>query len=259
MVSSELSNPPLPSRVELLQTLIARAPARARAELHQLLHQRSHAVLASLLERMPEVGPSIIAQVIEQAYQRPALPRPEVFDLIAALPVEHFLTTSYDPWLKEAVSQRSGSMPRVYVPGDAGALSQLDTDSPALVLMLHGDADRPATCVLTARDHRQLERGNPQFALAMQGLAAARSFLFVGYPPSGPDMASALDHWAALFAPRGAPPRHVMLGAGFSAADRMLLLDRGVQPVDYSPHDPDDHSLLPGVLRWLASPLHDQT
>ena len=251
-VGSGLSMPALPSWYAFLKSLIGRASPANQARWNDLLDKGRYLDVASLLEREPTIGKPIISQAIQRNFGRPKSPRPEVYDLVASLPAEHFLTTNYDPWLKQAVSRHVG-LPRVYIPADASSMADLDAGSPPLVLMLHGDADRPEHCVLSARAYRKLQHGKPTFKHAMRALAGQRTFLFMGYSLSDPDIAVVLDEWAEIFTPDGGVPRHFILGAGFSDIDRMTLLDRAVLPIDYSPGDRRDHSLLPQILRWLAT------
>ncbi|MCG8425331.1 MAG: hypothetical protein MJE77_46215 [Proteobacteria bacterium] len=94
-VGSGLSRPGLPSWSEFLDTLIGHASPTSQAELRDLLKSSRYLDVASLLERDPGVGRPVIAGQIQQAFRRPSLARPAVYDLVAALPTEHFLTTPH--------------------------------------------------------------------------------------------------------------------------------------------------------------------
>ena len=149
---------------------------------------------------------------------------------LAALPVDHLATTAYHPWLRDALARRLGHAPRVYVPDDPGGLADLGPASPPLVLMLHGDADRPATCILGEAGHRHLQH-MPAYRRAVASLMDQRTLLFVGHRQLDPDLAMLLDEWQGLF-PRGGPPRHWLLGSGLGRLAQRGLLDRGIEPVD---------------------------
>ena len=251
-VGSGLSLPALPSWRAFLTSMIDLAPASRQATLERYLDAGEYLAVAELLEREPSVGRSMVSTELERVFQRPKAQPPAVYDLVAALPTEHFLTTNWDPWLERAVGKRHPA-PRVYVPDDGAALADLDHTSPPLVLKLHGDAARPQTCVLASPDYRRLTHGQ-SFVQAMTGLAAHRRFLFLGYSLTDPDITHVLDSWAAIFAPKGGALRHVLLGAGIDEVTHMKLTSRSVMPVDYSPDDPNDHSALPDILLWLATP-----
>jgi hypothetical protein len=92
-----------------------------------------------------------VSSAIQRAYQRPTAPRPRAYELLAKLPVTQVATTNYDPWLRDALAARLGAVPRSYTPEDPGAFADLAPGSPPLVLMLHGDVDRPATCERASR------------------------------------------------------------------------------------------------------------
>jgi hypothetical protein len=249
----------LPSWDALLGRLIDKAPATERDELRAALDNQRYLDVADALESLPGIGRETIAALIRHEYQWPKLARPEIYDLLAALPVEHFATVNYDPWLKDAVSQAKGRAPRVYVPGDPGAFSDLLPGAPPLVLMLHGDASRPASCVLSGRAYRQLMYGNPAFEQGLRALLMQRQWLFIGTSLSDPDLLGLLEAWAEVFGYAGSvgAPRHFYLGAGLSTLAQRRLLARGVQPIAYGPAG--DHTRLPSVLRALASPLDDGT
>lgn len=235
-----------------LEQLIEKARPEDQAELRDLLQQRRFLEMASLLEYDIGIGPGGLAQHIQREFARPNKPAPEVYKLVAALPTDHFATTNYDPWLKNAVAAQVSGAPRVYVPGDHGAFTDIAPSSPPLVLMLHGDADRPDTCVLSQRAYRRTQY-LPAFRRGMEALAAQRTFLFVGHSLSDPDLVTVLEEWAEVFSPGGAGvPRHVLLGAGLDRATTLRLRELGVDPIEYGKGN--DHSALPSVLRFLATP-----
>lgn len=257
VVGSGLSSP-LPSWRALLLDLIRRAPAAERRLLRQKLGKDQFLEVAEALEGLSEVGPERIAEEVRRHYQRPTDARPTAYDLVAQLPVRHFATTNFDPWLKDAVAVHKNGVPRVCVPGDEGAFRELSVVSPLAVLMLHGDADNAERCVLSTRAYRRLVHGDAAFRDALQGLVAQRRWLFIGYSLSDPDILSALERWREVFGradSAGAPP-HFYLGAGLDRLREQWLLERGILPIDYGRHTAsatDTHRLLPAVLRYLIA------
>lgn len=255
IVGSGLSGRALPSWSKMLETLIDQAPADLQPEARDLLTKGHYLEVASLLEDSSE-GKARVLTFIRATYQRPSAAPPAAYDQVAALPVDHFATTNYNPWLKDAVARRLGAAPRVYVPGDPDAFSDLGPTSSPLVLMLHGDADRPGTCVLSQRSYRRVSY-QPSFRQALLALASQRAFLFVGHSLSDPDLVAVLEEWSEVFGGETQAPRHVCLGAGFSRATRLRLSALGVQPIEYGAGN--DHSQLPAVLAHLATPPHAST
>jgi len=111
VVGSGLSRS-LPSWGELLRALINVLPIEEQKEIDSLLSQKQLLQVAEHLEQSSKVGRAQIASMVAQFYRRPRQPRPAVYDSLVKLPVSHFLTTNYDPWLKNALSSRLREAPR---------------------------------------------------------------------------------------------------------------------------------------------------
>jgi hypothetical protein len=250
IIGSGLSLPALPSWGALLQQIIARAMgSEHRAELNELMKAGRYLDVADALEVDP--GAQVISQVIAETYQRPRVAPAPIYDLVAALPVTHVATTNYDPWLKDALARRLRTAPRVFTPEDRGAFTNIRPDAPSLVLMLHGDADTPDTCVLSQRAFRKLTHGTPAYRSGLAALASQRTLLFLGHSLTDPDLVTVLEEWIEVFGAARSAPSHVWLGAGIKPHARRRLLAMGVEPVLYG-DDPFDHGLLADVLRYLA-------
>ncbi len=108
-------------------------------ELREALGKERFGDIATTIESDLLLRPRLLAR-IQTLYSRPGAKPPRLYNLLAALPVNHFATTAYHPWLRDALAHRLGHTPRVYVPDDPGGLADLGPASPRLVLMLHGDS-----------------------------------------------------------------------------------------------------------------------
>jgi hypothetical protein len=249
VVGSGLS-PGLASWRGLLERLIDELPGvEEQQEIRELLGNGKYLEVATYLEGHPAVGRPRVISKIEELFRQPKSPRPGIVDQLVRLPVDHFLTTNYDPWLKDALAERLHRAPRVYGPLDDGAFNDCSPASSPLVLMIHGDADRPQTCVLSDVGYRQLSHGHAPWRMGMQQLMGYRRLLFVGYSLSDPDIVGLLDEWQAVFAPHGSATRHFLLDAKIKISRRNLLRQRGVEPIEH-----DDHAQLAEVLDYLATP-----
>ena len=204
--------------------------------------------VAGLLEGSPSAGPARIQAAIVRDFQEPKAPEPPIYAEVARLPTRHFLTTNYDPWLKNAVCRRLGKVPNLLLPSDGASLGHLDGER-AWVFHLHGDADKPDTCVLTARAYRRLLSGAPAWRRAVQSLLSNRHLLFLGTSLSEPHLDVLLGEFEETFQAKGGLRRHWWLGRSTNVVERHRLEALGIEVVDY-----DDHSLLSPILAWLAQP-----
>jgi hypothetical protein len=164
------------------------------------------------------------------------------------LPCDHYLTTNYDPWLKDALSNKLGVAPRIYGPTDPGAFADTLQGSAPLVLMVHGDADRPEGCVLSREGYSELFHGDQAWRKGMQALVSQRRLLFVGYSLQDPDLLSLLEEWKAVFDSAGGAMRHFVLTDKVSTLHAGKLRRLGVEPIAYG-----DHELLGALLAHLAT------
>lgn len=252
IVGAELSEPALPPWRSFLDRLIERTEGDLRAELDELRSGQRYLDIADLLESEVEVGRPLINQQIERFYQRPVVANPGgLHDLVAALPVTHFASLHFDPWLKEAVNRRYPAA-RVYSPGDPSAFSDLGSDSSPLVLMLRGDADRAEQCIISRAGYRRLMHGAPDYRQALLALASQRSFLFIGHSLTDLDLRHLLETWKENSGSIGAAPRHYVLAARVTHLARCQLPELGVLPIECRAQD--GTNLLPAVLRYLATP-----
>jgi hypothetical protein len=131
----------LKSWTALLDELVNFLPQAEQAEAREVLAQGKHVDVAGLLEGSPSAGPARIQTAIVRAFKAPNEPAPPIYAEVAGLPTRHFITTNFDPWLKNAVGRRLDQTPNVLLPSDAAALGHLDGEG-AWVFHLHGDADK---------------------------------------------------------------------------------------------------------------------
>lgn len=238
----------LPAFREMLVQLIGFVEDKGFAdEMRVALAEKRFHEVAEGLEASPGIGRARLTERIAALYKRPPGKVPPLFAQIAGLPVEHFVTTAYHPFLKNALAKKLGETPRVHVPSDVGALADLRVNSPPLVLMLHGDADRPETCVISETGYRSLIHGQA-YRKALSSLFSQRTLLFIGSADIEPDLALVLEEWQEIFAPSG-ELRHFLLGGAIARMTKQRLLHRGIDAIDLA----EGNGNLEQALAFLSS------
>ena len=238
----------LKSWTALLDELVSFLPLAKQAEVRASLKKGKYVDVAGLLERSPSAGAARIQAAIVRDFQEPKAPQPPIYAAVARLPTRHFLTTNYDPWLKDAVCRQLGKVPNLLLPSDGASLGHLDGEH-AWVFHLHGDAHKPETCVLTARAYRRLLSGKPAWRKAVESLLSTRHVLFLGTSLSEPHLEILLGEFEETFQATGGLRRHWWLGCPADDVERDRLEELGIEVVDYG-----DHALLSPILAWLAQP-----
>lgn len=257
VVGAGLSIPvPMPARgkrlplwKEMLEELIGRVTQQDLVDrLRQEVAKDKYLDVASALA--DELTRDVLSDYLARTFQKPPGARPKIYDLVARLPVDHFATTNFDPWLGQAVSEAGRSGARILTPGHTPSLHDVSLTSLPFVFMLHGDARTPQECVLTLESFAALQFDHRVYMDLLAALANQRTLLFLGYSLTDPDLLVTLASWQARFA--NAPARHVLLATDVAAYDRTRLRKYGVQVVEYAKGK--DYAALAPVLEWLATP-----
>lgn len=105
--------------------------------------------------------------------------------LIAALPISAIWTTNYDHLIEDAFS---AAHKRVDIKRREKDLAFTKPRSHAVLYKMHGDVDMPDEAVLTKDDFASFERNRGLFSTQLRGHLISRSFLFLGYSFSDPNM-----------------------------------------------------------------------
>jgi len=108
-------------------------------------------------------------------------------EILASLPIRTYWTTNYDTLIEDAL-KAAGKTPDV-----KSTPVSLTTTAPkrdAVVYKMHGDVSQPDKAVVTRDDYEQYSRDRSLFSTALQGDLVSRTFLFIGFSFSDPN----LDH-----------------------------------------------------------------
>lgn len=111
-------------------------------------------------------------------------------ELLAQLPIRTWWTTNYDK-LIEAALRNAGKVVDV-----KSAVPQLATSRPgrhATLYKMHGDVDRPDEAVATRDDYERYGNDRGAFITALAGDLVRKTFLFLGFSFSDPNLAHVLS------------------------------------------------------------------
>lgn len=105
--------------------------------------------------------------------------------LIAQLPVRTIWTTNYDTLLEDAL-RAAGK--RVDVKSTNESLAVSIPGRHAVIYKMHGDISQPHLTVLTKEDYETYDQSRGLFASALQGDLVSKSFLFLGFSFTDPNI-----------------------------------------------------------------------
>lgn len=105
--------------------------------------------------------------------------------ILASLPIRTYWTTNYDPLLEDAL-RAAGKTPDVKfsVASLATTLHRRD----AVVYKMHGDVSSPDQAVLTKDDYEAYSSTHQLFSTALQGDLVSKTFLFIGFSFTDPNL-----------------------------------------------------------------------
>lgn len=110
--------------------------------------------------------------------------------ILASLPIRTYWTTNYDGLLEGAL-RREGKRPDVKMTVENLATTLHDRD--AVVYKMHGDVSLPDKAILTKDDYEAYNSTHQLFSSALQGDLVSKTFLFVGFSFTDPNLAYILS------------------------------------------------------------------
>jgi len=105
--------------------------------------------------------------------------------ILASLPIRTFWTTNYDSLLEESL-RAARKKPDVKVTPESMATSTPHRD--AIVYKMHGDISQPEKAVVTKDDYESYDSTRHLFSMALQGDLVSKTFLFIGFSFSDPNL-----------------------------------------------------------------------
>ncbi|WP_422081465.1 SIR2 family protein [Ulvibacterium sp.] len=124
----------------------------------------------------------------EEIMQRFTLKAKEnrVMDILASLPIDTYWTTNYDHVIEDTLRQKQKKTVDVKISQENLALSLPNRD--AVVYKFHGDVSEPSKAVLTKDDYELFGKTHKLFSTSLQGDLITKTFVFVGYGLSDPNL-----------------------------------------------------------------------
>lgn len=110
--------------------------------------------------------------------------------ILAALPIRTYWTTNYDTLLEDALR---AARKRVDVKTTERSLATTLPRRDAVVYKMHGDVGSPDEAVVTRDDYEAYSTTRPLFGTALQGDLVSKTFLFIGFSFSDPNLGYVLS------------------------------------------------------------------
>lgn len=129
-------------------------------------------------------GSAKLARKILQEFSEQAQPS-ETHEILAQLPIRTYWTTNYDNLIEE-------SLRRAFRIADVKhSVSQLNTTRPkrdAVVYKMHGDVSSPNDAILYKEQYERYYTTHEAFVTALSGDLVAKTFLFIGFSFTDPNL-----------------------------------------------------------------------
>lgn len=114
----------------------------------------------------------------------------ENVSILTRLPIYTYWTTNYDSLIETGLQAANR---RADVKFESAQLAMAKRDRDAVVYKMHGDANHPATAVLTKDDYVKYGINYPLFGDVLRGDILSKTFLFIGFSFEDPNLDSILN------------------------------------------------------------------
>lgn len=141
-----------------------------------------------------EFGRGRMNQVLLDEFCRQAEPNKN-HRILAGLPIRSFWTTNYDTLIENALRSVGKS---VDVKTSTENLALTVSGHDAVVYKMHGDASAPDRAVLTKNDYETYHNDRRLFMTALQSELASKTFLFIGFSFSDPNLDAVLSRMRSM-------------------------------------------------------------
>ena len=114
--------------------------------------------------------------------------------IVARLPISTYWTTNYDRLIENALKQANR---RPDVKHEVEQIFNTRPKRDAVVYKMHGDVEHPADATLTKEDYEQYHIKNEAFINALTGDLTTKTFLFIGFSFTDPNLDYVLSRISA--------------------------------------------------------------
>lgn len=123
-------------------------------------------------------------------------------EILCQLPIDTYWTTNYDKIIEQCLEKYSHIVDIKRDPADMTLTMPRKT---ATVYKMHGDINYPAKTILTKDEYLRYPRDNSAFLTALQYDLSRKSFLFIGFSFSDPNLESILNTIRLVHGPNSRP------------------------------------------------------
>ncbi|MDJ1502052.1 SIR2 family protein [Xanthocytophaga agilis] len=120
----------------------------------------------------------------------------EVHQTLAKLPIETYWTTNYDTLIEDALKQLHR---KPDVKHEVKQLPHTVPNRKAVVYKMHGDVHHPADAIITKDHFEKYSLTHQSFATALNGDLLSKTFLFIGFSFTDPNLANVLARLSFRF------------------------------------------------------------
>ena len=186
--------------------------------------------------------------------------------LLARLPIGVYWTTNYDRLIERALEASGKRADAKYT---VKQLATTRRGRDAVIYKMHGDIEHPADAVLTKDDYERYHRTHGPFISALAGDLVERTFLFLGFSFTDPNLDYVLGRIRATF--EGNQRRHFCLMkkrvrlAGESGKDyryainKQVLVTQDLMRFNIKTLFVDDYPEITTVLRTIVNRFRRRT
>jgi len=173
---------------------------------------------------------------------------------LASIPFSAVITTNYDHLLEDTYSiVHDVRYARSYPYTNISALANLVAEKKFFILKAHGTVEDPDNIIFSRTDHQQVMFSSPAYRTFFSSLFASRTFLFIGYSLSDPDLTIVLENLATIF--KGFCPVHYVLLPDTGEIERKLFEQRfNIEVIPYTPSS-EQHPEVHGFLKAIVGDL----